>query len=75
MIRNIIERLIKEDYRAKAKDWKDEATLEFFGVEERPKISLRDMMNQESIIRKQLEVQEWKERRDAYEKFTGKKWG
>lgn len=75
MIRYIIGRLIKGDNRAKTKDWKDEATLEFFGVKERPRVSLRDMKDQESIIRKQLEIQEWKERRDAYEKFTGKKWG
>lgn len=74
MIKNIIGRLTKIDNRAKPGDWRDEATLKFFGVEERPNLTARDMMDQDSINKKRLEVQEWKERRDAYEKFTGKKW-
>ncbi len=74
MIKRIIKNIFYQDNRVEPKDWKDEAHLKFFGLEKIPVITTKDMMNQDSMNMKWIEYQEWKERRDAYEKFTGAKW-
>jgi len=63
----------KTDYEAK--NWKDEALVDFFGLKKKPVITMNDLMSDESKFKKWIEVQEWKDRLDAYEKFTGEKWG
>ncbi len=65
----IINYLFSVDKRSKPKDWKEEACLEFFGIEEKIVITSKDMMNQDSLNSKWVKYQEWKERKEAFDKF------
>lgn len=57
------------DSKVKAKDWKEEACLKFFGIENKITITNKDLADQDSLNKKWIQYQEWKERKDAYEKF------
>lgn len=52
MIKRVISQLIKPDNRVKAKDWKDEALIDFFGLKETPIITARDLMYEEDKFKK-----------------------
>ncbi len=68
---------IKQNVRGKRKikDWENQVLAEFFGLMERPGITDADLINgSEAMMQKWFEYTEWEERRQEYEKFTGRRW-
>lgn len=54
----------------------EKAYIDFFGLNDKPGITDRDLMvGQEAIMKKWLAHTEWQERVKMYEQFTGKRWG
>lgn len=77
MIGNALVAKVKKDIsgRARATSLADKALVEFFGLDNRPGITDRDLIKgSEAMQQKCLAHMEWQERRQMYEEFTGRRW-
>ncbi len=61
--------------KIKGEDWKEDALIKFFGLNNKPILTNRDLMDEKLLMKKWIQHQEYKERKAAYEDYTGKKWG
>jgi len=77
LIGRALREIVKRDISGKVRSnsLTEKALIEFFGLNDKPGITDRDLMEgQVAIMKKMLAYSEWLERKKAYEEFTGRRW-
>lgn len=61
--------------KPKSKNWREEAELEFFGINKpKPRVEATDLQRGSYYVMKKItQINNYEERVEAYEKYTGKK--